>query len=131
MQEIETRARKVKTCLPVSHETDFARDLLSRLDSLMGGFWIRADAPFFVRMREWLPKQVPAVVLHWVNYRQMKETAIETPLPTGPMQVDCRVPEGRCVDRVERLFPEAAETLALEHEEQDGRILFTLPSLIV
>ena len=131
MAEIQIRALTVETYLPASHESNFSRDLLRRLELLMGGFWLQADAPYFVRLRAWLPERVPALVLHWVNYRQMEGTAVETPLPTGPIQVDCRVPDGHRVDRVEWLYPEGVEATALEHEELDGRIRFVIPSLIV
>jgi len=131
MREIEIRSRTVKVYHPISHETDFARDFLRRLEALMDGFWVQTDAPFFVRMRAWLPEQAPALVLHWVNYRQDEHSAVEVPVPTGPIQVDCRVPDGRRVDRVEWLYPESSEGRVLEHDAGDGRIRFAIPSLIV
>ena len=88
---------------------------------------MRTDAPFFVRMHAWLPTQVSALVLHWVNYRQMEETPVETRLPSGRIRVDCRVTDERGVNRAKWLFSEAVEGTALKNEEGNDSTHFVLP----
>ena len=82
-------------------------------------------------MRAWLPEGHEALVLHWVNYRQDEEADIETPQPVGPVQVECKVPEGYVVEKIEWLYPEKQESVTLPHEIHGKRIHFTIPSVIV
>jgi hypothetical protein len=106
---------------------DFVRDL----EGLLGEAYLETDAPWFVRVRAWLPEGHEALVLHWVNYRQDEEADIETPQPVGPIQVECRVPEGYVVQKVEWLYPEKRDSVILHHETLGERIRFTIPSVIV
>ena len=86
--------------------------------------------PWFVRVRAWLPQDESAVVIHWINYRQDEDAAIEVPLPVEPFQVQCALPAGRCVERVEWRYPEMRQPIELEHAVVDGQIRFTVPGLI-
>ena len=105
--------------------------LITSLDDLCGGFWLRTDAPWWVRVRAWRAQDTPAIVLHWINYRQDEAAAIEIPLPHGPIQVDLSLPEGTVVAGVEWRYPEMREALNLEFDLSEGRIRYTIPSLIV
>ena len=53
------------------------------------------------------------------------------PLPVGPLQAECEVPEGYRVERVEWRYPEMREPVELEHEERGSTVRFTIPTLIV
>ena len=74
---------------------------------------------------------VGAYQWHWINYRQDEAPAIETPIPMGPIRADLLLPDAVEVDRVEWLYPEMKEPLALHHEVADGRVRFKVPRLIV
>lgn len=120
--------------LPVypSLATDpFGQGFLRDLEDLLGGAYLETDAPWFVRVRAWRPDGHEALVLHWVNYRQDEETDIETPQPVGPVRVECKVPMGYVVQRVEWLYPEKEDSVVLHHETLGERIHFTIPSVIV
>ena len=120
--------------LPVypSPEADsFGGGFLRDLEDLLGEVYLETDAPWFVRVRAWMPEGHDALVLHWVNYRQDEEADIETPQPTGPVQVACKVPKDCLVNKVEWLYPEKGESATLPHETLGERIHFTIPSVIV
>ena len=120
--------------LPVypSLENDsFGQDFLKDLEGLLGEVYLETDAPWFVRVRAWLPAGHEALTLHWVNYRQDEEADIETPQPVGPVQVKCKVPVGYAVQKVEWLYPEKGDSVILHHETLGERIHFTIPSVIV
>ena len=94
------------------------------------------DAPWFVRVRAWRPQEVDAVVIHWINYQQDEDAAIEIPIPVGPLRAECEVPEGYQVDRVEWLYPEMKEPAVLEQEfvknaNGGSTVHFTIRCLIV
>ena len=116
---------------PLLEDDSFGQDFLRDLEDLLGGVYLETDAPWFVRVRAWLPEAHEALVLHWVNYRQDEETDIETPQPTGPVEVKCEVPEGYVVQKVEWLYPETGDSVTLHHETVGKRIHFTIPSVIV
>ena len=116
---------------PPLEQDPFGRAFLSDLNGLLQPPLLQTDAPWFVRVRAWRPSQVEALVLHWVNYRQDEESAIEVPSPVGPLQVTCAVPDGYDVARVEWLYPEMRQPTILEHTRDGDRIHFTIPSLIV
>lgn len=115
---------------PPLDEDAFGQGFRGDLEKLLGGSWLRTDAPWFVRVRAWRPEGLRAVVLHWVNYLQDEETIIEVPCPVGPVQVECAVPAGKRVGRVEWLYPEMREPVVLPHEIKDGRACFAIPRLI-
>lgn len=75
--------------------------------------------------------QRETLVLHWVNYRQDENTCIEVPFPVGPLEVECAVPPGYEVEKVEWLYPEMRSVAVLQHENNSSRIRFTIPTLIV
>ncbi len=114
----------------VQHDAS-GREFLKRLEEMLEPVWLRTDAPWYVRVRAWKPSQVEALVLHWVNYRQDENSDIEVPEPVGPLEVECAVPAGFRVERVEWLYPEKREGLDLPHEIRSGRVHFTIPALIV
>ena len=116
---------------PSLEDDSWGQNLLSDLDNLLGSVYLETDAPWFVRVRAWAPEGHEALTLHWVNYRQDEETDIETPQPTGPIQVECNVPEGYLVHKVEWLYPEKSDSVVLHHEMLGERIRFTIPSVIV
>ena len=49
----------------------------------------------------------------------------------GPIRADLLLPDAVEVDRVEWLYPEMKEPLALHHEVADGRVRLKVPRLIV
>ncbi len=116
---------------PPLEDDSFGQNFLMDLENLLGAIHLETDAPWFVRVRAWLPEGHEALVLHWVNYQQDEEADIETPQPTGPIQVTCQVPAGYRVHKVEWLYPEKAESVSLHHEMAGTRIRFTVPSVIV
>ena len=116
---------------PSLEDDSFGQGLLTDLEDLLGDVYLETDAPWFVRARAWLPEGHEALTLHWVNYRQDEEADIETPQPVGPVQVDCKVPMGYAVQRVEWLYPEKSDSVILHHETLRERIRFTIPSVIV
>ena len=116
---------------PSLEDDSFGQGLLADLEDLLGELYLETDAPWFVRARAWLPEGHEALTLHWVNYRQDEEADIETPQPVGPVQVDCKVPVGYAVQKVEWLYPEKGDPVILHHETLGERIRFTIPSVIV
>jgi hypothetical protein len=116
---------------PSLEDDSFGQGLLTDLEDLLGELYLETDAPWFVRARAWLPEGHEALTLHWVNYRQDEEADIETPQPVGPVQVDCKVPVGYAVQKVEWLYPEKGDSVILHHETLGERIRFTIPSVIV
>ena len=116
---------------PLIENDSFGQNFLKDLEDLLEKTYLETDAPWFVRVRAWLPEGHETLVLHWVNYRQDEEADIETPQPVGPVQVECEVPEGYAVQKVEWLYPEKADSVVLPHETLGGRIYFTIPSVIV
>jgi hypothetical protein len=113
--------------LPDSRE---GQALIARLEDLCDGFWLRTDAPWSVRVRAWRA-ETAAVPVHWINYRQDEDAAIETPIPMGPIRVDLLLPDDTRVDCVEWVYPEMKEPLALAHKVVAGRVSFEIPRLIV
>ena len=85
---------------PRFEDDTFGQQFLTELEQLVGGPRLVTDAPWFVRVRAWRPHTVDALVLHWINYRQDEEAAIEIPIPIGPLQAECEVPDGFQVERV-------------------------------
>ena len=116
---------------PRLEDDPFGQRFLAELEDLLGRPRLVTDAPWFVRVRAWRPREVEAVVIHWINYRQDEEAAIEVPLPVGPIQAECEVPDGFRVERVEWRYPEMREAAVLEHEESGSTVRFTIPTLIV
>ena len=116
---------------PHLSEATEGQALISRLDELCGGFWLRTDAPWSVRARAWRAEDVAAIPVHWINYHQDEATAIEIPIPTGPIRADLRLSKGARVSRVEWVYPEMKEPLLLDYQVTDGRVSFDIPRLIV
>ena len=116
---------------PKLEDDDFGRRFLVELEQFIGRPWLVTDAPWFVRVRAWRPHEVDALVIHWINYQQDEDAVIEIPLPVGPLQADCEIPEGYQAERVEWHYPEMREAVVLEHETRGGNIHFTIPRLIV
>ena len=116
---------------PRLEEDPFGQRFLVELEELVGRPRLVTDAPWFVRVRAWHPQDVDAVVIHWINYRQDEEAAIEIPLPVGPLQAECEVPGGFRVERVEWHYPEMREPVLLDHEESGSTVRFAIPRLIV
>lgn len=116
---------------PLLAQDPFGREFLEQLSALLGLPWLQTDAPWWVRVRAWRPQRGETLALHWVNYHQDEEAAIETPCPTGPLQVECAVPSGCAVEKVEWLYPEMREPTVLPHTVGGGRVQFAIPRLIV
>ena len=70
-------------------------------------------------------------MVHWINYLQVEEVTVETPIPVGAIEAECGVPDGFTVDRVEWHYPEMKEPVTLGHEMTDSRVAFAIPNLIV
>ena len=104
---------------------------MRHLDGLLGQVSLKTDAPWFVRVRAWMPEQSESLALHWVNYHQDEEACIEVPRPVGPIQVECEAPAGFAVERVEWLYPEMDSPAVLDHRSAGSRVLFEIPTLIV
>ena len=115
---------------PQLEKDEWGQRFLGDLSLHLGGNWLSADAPWFVRVRAWLPQGEQALVIHWINYRQDEDAAIEVPLPVDPFQVQCALPAGRCAERVEWRYPEMRQPIDLEHAVVGGQIRFTVPRLI-
>ena len=128
---VEVRTDVQLPVYPLLENDSFGQDFLRNLEYLLGEVYLETDAPWFVRVRAWLPAEHEALVLHWVNYRQDEEADIETPQPTGPIQVECKVPEGYSVHKVEWLYPEKSDSVPVHHDTCGERIHFTIPSVIV
>ena len=126
----EVRGAQLLVYPPIENDA-FGQNFAGHLERLLGAAYLETDAPWFVRVRAWRPEGDAALVLHWVNYRQDEETDIETPQPTGPFQVDCKVPEGYVVRKVEWVYPEKKDSSIVPHETFENRIRFTIPSVIV
>lgn len=116
---------------PALADDAFGQEFLRQVAGLLGRDWLKTDAPWHVRVRAWLPAEEPALVLHWVNYRQDEDAEVEVPWPVGPLAVRCALPAGRAVERVEWLYPEMGDVVTLPHTEREERIEFTIPQLIV
>ncbi len=109
----------------------FGQQFLKELATLPGTPRLATDAPWFVRVRGWRPQSVDALVVHWINYLQDEGAAVEIPIPIGPLQVECEVPDGCRVERVEWIYPEMREAAVLQHEEAGSKVRFSIPRLIV
>lgn len=116
---------------PKLEDDDFGQQFLKELELFIGSPWLHTDAPWFVRVRAWRPKTVNALVVHWINYLQDEEAAIEIPIPIGPVQVSCELADGVQVERIEWRYPEMREPVELEYEVSDSHVRFTIPRLIV
>ena len=116
---------------PFLENDSFGQGFLRDLEGLLEGTYLETDAPWFVRVRAWIPEGQEALVLHWVNYQQDEEADIETPQPVGPVRVACRVPAGYTVQKVEWIYPEKQDTVILPHETAGAHIRFTVPTVIV
>ena len=116
---------------PLFEQDAFGRALLQELEGLLEPVFLETNAPWFVRVRAWFSEQKEALVLHWVNYQQDEQAAIEVPVPVGPLQVECAVPQGYVVERVEWLYPEMGEPVLLDCESSGARSRFEIPGLIV
>jgi hypothetical protein len=130
-EEAEVREGMRVRVYPPLDRDPFGRDFLRDLEILLGRSSLQTDAPWSVRVRAWRPESPRAVVLHWVNYHQDEESAVEIPFPVGPVQVECAVPRGERVARVEWLYPEMREPVVLPHDTAAGRVRFAIPRLIV
>lgn len=116
---------------PKLEDDEFGQRFLKEFKQLAGPPRLVTDAPWFVRVRAWRPHNVDALVIHWINYRQDEEAVIEIPLPVGPLQAECEIPDGYQVERVEWHYPEMRESIVLEHEMNGSTVGFTIPRLIV
>ena len=110
---------------------DFGQQFLREFGEVVGEPWMVTDAPWHVRVRAWRPEAVDALVVHWINYLQAEEAAVEIPIPIGPLQAECRVPDGFQVDRVEWHYPEMKGVVTLEYEASASSVTFCVPRLIV
>jgi hypothetical protein len=128
---VELRPDTQVSLHPIAQQDAFGREFLALLDGLLEPAWLRTDAPWYVRVRAWRPEGSKALVLHWVNYRQDEDSNIEVPQPVGPVEIECAVPEGQRVERVEWLYPEKQYGVELPYEMRSGRVCFSVPSLIV
>ena len=128
---VEVRPDAQVMVYPFLENDSFGQSFLRDLEGLLEGTYLETDAPWFVRVRAWIPKGHEALVLHWVNYRQDEEADIETPQPVGPVRVACRVPAGYMVQKVEWIYPEKQDSVVLPHETDGEQIRFTVPTVIV
>ena len=128
---VEVRPNVQLMVYPFLENDPFGQSFLRNLEGLLGGTYLETDAPWFVRVRAWIPEGREALVLHWVNYRQDEEADIETPQPVGPVRVACRVPAGYMVQKVEWIYPEKQDSVILPHETDGEQIRFTVPTVIV
>ncbi len=118
----------VYTRLP---DDDLGQDFVSRVEQVGGGLWLRSDAPWSVRVRAWLTLEDKALVLHWINYRQVEDSVIEIPIPIGPLQVELALPAAAEVERVEWRYPEMKAPFELEFRLEGNSLHFSIPRLIV
>ena len=116
---------------PKLEDDAFGQQFLKGLGQFFGRSRLITDAPWFVRVRAWRPQTMDALVIHWINYQQDEEAAIEIPIPIGPLQVECEVPDGFQVEQVEWHYPEMREPLVLEHQTEEANVSFAIPRLIV
>lgn len=128
---VEVRPDVQLQVYPLIENDSFGQGFLRDLEDLLEEVYLETDAPWFVRVRAWSPGAHEALVLHWVNYQQDEDTDVETPQPVGPVQVDCKVPMGYAVRKVEWLYPEKSDSVILHHETHGRRIHFTIPGVIV
>ena len=128
---VEVRTDVQLMVYPFLENDSFGQGFLRDLEGLLEGTYLETDAPWFVRVRAWLPDEEEALVLHWVNYQQDEEADIETPQPVGPVRVECTVPDDYTVQKVEWLYPEKQGPVTLPHETHREGIHFTIPSVIV
>ncbi len=113
---------------PAPEADEFGRALLEVLAA--GGVpRLVTDAPWYVRVRAWC-LEAGGLALHWVNYRQVESAATETPWPVGPIAVDCAVPPGQRIVRLDWHRPEA-ESAALPFVHAGGRLRFAVPEVVV
>ncbi|MDP6778346.1 MAG: hypothetical protein QGI83_16445 [Candidatus Latescibacteria bacterium] len=112
-------------------EDDLGQAVAEELHSAIGGPWLRTDAPWYVRVRTWRPESDGAIVIHWINYLQDEQAAIETPIPVGQIQATCRLPDGYALERMEWRYPEMREPEAIDCEVDGADARFTIPRLIV
>ena len=115
---------------PVPEQDAWGRRFLADLAALAGPSWFRTDAPWYVRVRTWRPQARPALVVHWVNYLQDEQAALEVPRPVGPLAAVCRVPEGFQVTGVEWRYPEMGAPAALPWVRSGADVCFTVPRVI-
>jgi hypothetical protein len=128
IRTLENVALPVYRRLP---EDPVGRIFIDSLERACGGFDLRTDAPWYVRVRAWRPASRDALVLHWINYLQDEQAALEVPIPVGPLQVECRLPSGWTAAGVEWRYPEMAGPCELPCEVSDRRVRFSIPRLIV
>jgi hypothetical protein len=111
---------------------DFGQRFLRELEALTGGRrLLTTDAPWFVRVRAWRPHSVSALVVHWINYRQAEEAAIEIPIPVDELRAECHLPAGAQVEKVEWLYPEMKAPVELDYTAAGSSVSFAIPRLIV
>ena len=101
------------------------------LEECLGSYWLHSDAPWYVRVRGWLPEEESALVVHWINYLQDEQAVAETPIPIGPIHARIRCPDGFEVESMDWRYPEMKAVEPLDFEVKDGEIHFTIRSLIV
>jgi hypothetical protein len=131
METAEIRPGTELLVYPPLERDPFGQGFLQELHSLLERSWLTTDAPWYVRVRAWHPESETALVLHWVNYCQDEDSAIEVPHPTGPLQVECRIPDSCEVEGVEWLYPEMANPVSLDFTKQGNAVSFAIPSLVV
>ena len=84
-----------------------------------------------MRVRAWHALEDKALVLHWINYRQVEDSVIEIPIPIGPLQVELALPAAAEVERVEWRYPEMKAPFELEFRLEGNSLHFSIPRLIV
>ncbi len=117
--------------VPDLEDDPFGQQFLTHVARLLDNRGPQTDAPWWVRLRAWRPEDGDALVIHCVNYRQVEESDIEVPCPTGPLELRCPLPPGVSVSHVDWRFPEAAEPVTLPHRNNEQSVEFTIPRLIV
>ncbi|MBT3342226.1 MAG: hypothetical protein HN712_17695 [Gemmatimonadetes bacterium] len=105
--------------------------LVSQLDQSLGGYWLRSDAPWYVRVRAWRPTSEDALVVHWINYLQDEQAVAETPIPIGPIDVEMRLPQGKAVEAIDWRYPEMKAPQEIQFESTVDGVRFCIPRLIV
>jgi hypothetical protein len=130
-EQVEVRPGVTLPVYPLPDQDIFGKSFAGWMKKLNRSPLLLTDAPWHVRVRAWRPKKSRAITLHWVNYHQVEDAAIETPVPTGPIRVNTRIPSGWRVERVEWRYPEMSAPATLPHTEKNGRVFFTIPGVIV
>ncbi|MDA1015259.1 MAG: hypothetical protein O3A00_12500 [Planctomycetota bacterium] len=94
------------------------------------------EAPWTVRGAAYT--QPGRVVLHLVNYdrdetpnKQLTGPELERPKAVDNVSVRLRLPVGKTATTVTLLSPDGVLLRKLEHRHQDGRVLFTVPRVVV